>query len=89
MALKKMGTSVFHGGFSTFVAIIVLAPSTNYVLLVFFRLWVGIVFFGMMNGFILLPVLLTFVGPTEILNSTHKVKDSQMADEVDSIDTMV
>ena len=59
-----MGSSVFHGGFSTFIAIIVLAPSKTYIFVVFFRLWFGILLFGMMNGFILLPVVLTFIGPT-------------------------
>ena len=78
MALRKMGSSVFHGGFSTFIAIVVLAPSNTYVFIVFFRLWFGIILFGMMNGFILLPVILTFVGPiytiTEEDNSTPNIE---------------
>ena len=65
MALRKMGSSVFHGGFSTFVAIFVLAPGTTYIFITFFRLWFGIVFFGMTNGFLFLPVMLSFIGPIE------------------------
>jgi len=65
MALRKMGSSVFHGGFSTFVAIFVLAPGTTYIFLAFFRLWFGIILFGMMNGFLFLPVVLSFIGPTK------------------------
>ena len=65
-ALSKMGSSVFHGGFSTFLAICVLAPSETYVFKVFFRLWFGIVLFGMMNGFLFLPAVLSFIGSTEI-----------------------
>ena len=57
-----MGSSVFHGGFSTFLAIVVMGPSQTYVFVVFFRLWFGIIFFGMANGFIFLPVILTFIG---------------------------
>lgn len=30
---------------------------------VFFRLWFGIIVFGMSNGFLLLPVILSYVGP--------------------------
>ena len=30
-ALKKMGSSVFHGAFSTFLAIIMLSPSKSYI----------------------------------------------------------
>ena len=65
MALSKMGSSVFHGGFSTFVALSVLAPSKTYIFVVFYRMWFGIILFGMANGFLLLPVVLSFVGTTE------------------------
>lgn len=62
-AVSSMGSSVFHGGFSTFLAIITLASAKSYIFIVFFRLWLGIVVFGMANGFFLLPVILSFVGP--------------------------
>ena len=58
-----MGSSVFHGGFSTFLAIIALAGANSYVFKVFFRMWFGIILFGMANGFLLLPVILSLVGP--------------------------
>jgi hypothetical protein len=32
---------------------------------VFFKAWFGIVLFGMANGFMLLPVLLSLFGPVE------------------------
>ena len=59
-----MGSSVFHGGFSTFLAIVLTAPSSSYVFIIFFRLWFSIILFGMSNGFMLLPVILSFIGPT-------------------------
>ena len=68
IALSKMGSSVFHGGFSTFLAILVLAPTTSYVFIVFFRIWVGIIIFGMANGFLLLPVLLSIIGPVKFIS---------------------
>ncbi len=58
-----MGSSVFHGGFSTFLAIIALANAQSYIFVVFFRLWFGIIVFGMSNGFLLLPIILSYVGP--------------------------
>lgn len=58
-----MGSSVFHGGFSTFLAIIALSAAQSYIFVVFFRLWFGIIVFGMANGFLLLPVILSFIGP--------------------------
>ena len=84
MALRKMGSSVFHGGFSTFLAIFVLAPGTTYIFLSMFRLWFGIILFGMSNGFILLPVLLTFVGPIKTSDEpdlTNPVKGTGSDDE--------
>ena len=60
-----MGSSVFHGGFSTFLAISVLAGSKSYVFEVFFKCWFGIITFGMANGFLLLPVILSYVGPVD------------------------
>ena len=60
-----MGSSVFHGGFSTFLALSVLAPANTYIFLVFYRMWFGIILFGLANGFLLLPVILSFVGTTE------------------------
>ena len=65
MALRKMGSSVFHGGFSTLLAISALGFSSSYVFVVFFKLWVGIIVFGMSNGFFFLPVILSFYGPVE------------------------
>ena len=64
MALRTMGSSVFHGGFSTFIAIVVVSPSKSYIFMVFFRLWFMIILFGMGNGFMLLPVILSLIGPT-------------------------
>jgi len=77
MALRKMGSSVFHGGFSTFLAILVLAPGTTYIFIVFFRCWFGIIFFGLANGFILLPVLLSFMGPTSAMEDATVINADQ------------
>ena len=58
-----MGSSIFHGGFSTLLAITALAPTTSYAMVVFFKCWVGIIVFGISNGFFLLPVILSIIGP--------------------------
>ena len=72
-----MGSSVFHGGFSTFLAISVLSPSRTYLFMVFYRLWFGIILFGMSNGFLFLPVVLSMVGPT----NTAELDDEESSDE--------
>ena len=62
-AFTKIGNSVFHGAFSTFVAISTISVSTSYVFQAFFRQWFGIILFGMLHAFFLLPVLLGLIGP--------------------------
>ena len=78
-----MGSSVFHGGFSTFLAIVTLAPAKTYIFLVFFRLWFGIILFGMSNGFMLLPVILSFIGQTE--NVSDPSLDLDANDSMDEV----
>merc|ERR1719464_2429470 len=70
-----MGSSVFHGGFSTFVAISVLAPAKRCISIAFYRLWFGIILFGMANGFFLIPVILSFLGPTETASDPHHAEE--------------
>ena len=68
-----MGSSVLHVFFSTFLASIVLAWSHTKILIVAFKMWMGIIVFGMANGFLLLPVLLSLFGP---INKLNKSKDN-------------
>lgn len=86
-AVSSMGSSVFHGGFSTFLAIISLAAARSYIFVVFFRMWFGIIMFGMANGFLLLPVILSFIGPIgEVMDDdakTNKVVDSKGEGDVE------
>ena len=36
----------------------------SYFFVVFFKIWLGIVGFGMANAFLLIPILLSYFGPT-------------------------
>ncbi|CAG0893066.1 unnamed protein product [Darwinula stevensoni] len=62
--LLRIGTPVFHGGFSTFLAFLLLAPSQSHVFRTFFRIFFGVVLFGLYQGLVFLPVLLSFIGPS-------------------------
>ena len=62
-AFTKIGNSVFHGAFSTFLAIVTISASSNYIFRAFFKQWFAIILFGMLHGFVLLPVILSFIGP--------------------------
>lgn len=63
MGLGRMGGAVIHGAISTFIAILTLSLSQSYIFQTFFKMWFGIIVFGMINGFIVLPIILTFIGP--------------------------
>lgn len=76
-ALGKMGSSVFHGALSTFLAIIVLSPSDSYIFQSFFKMWFGIIIYGVANGFILLPVMLSLCGP--ISGTKHRASSNKGA----------
>jgi len=78
MALASMGSSVFHGAASTFLAILPLAAAKSYIFTVFFRMWFGIIIFGVANGFILLPVLLSFIGPLKKNESFNEVNNENI-----------
>ncbi|XP_066936303.1 patched domain-containing protein 3-like [Clytia hemisphaerica] len=62
-ALYEVGPAVFHGGFSTFLAFLLLSASTSYVFLTFFKVFFLVVIFGMFHGMVFLPVILSLVGP--------------------------
>ena len=53
------------------MAISVLSQSKSYIFEVFYKMWFGIIVFAMSNGFLLMPVILSFVGP---VNTTEKKK---------------
>ena len=62
--LNLMGTAVFNGGFSTFLAFSLVAFSNSYVFLTFFKMFSCVVVFGLFHGLFVLPVLLSLVGPS-------------------------
>ncbi|PVD22694.1 hypothetical protein C0Q70_15950 [Pomacea canaliculata] len=55
---------VVHGALSTFLGIVMLASTEfDFIVKYFFHVLTALVFLGMINGLILLPVLLSFLGP--------------------------
>lgn len=65
-ALKEMGASVLVGiTFTKFIGVTVLAfaPSTLFKLY-YFRMYIFIIILGAFNGLMVLPVLLSLVGPS-------------------------
>lgn len=61
--LGEMGPCVFYGGFSTFLAFILLSNSNSYVFSTFFKVNFLVVLYGLFHGLVFLPVLLSWMGP--------------------------
>ena len=70
VAISSMGSSVIHGGMSTLLAVLCTSGAKHYIFQVFFKMWFGIVIFGLSAGFILLPTILSLVGP--VPDTNHK-----------------
>lgn len=62
-ALTTMGPPVFYAGFSTFLAIIVLAGARSYIFKVIFWGFFFLIVFAFLHGLILGPILLSLLGP--------------------------
>ena len=61
--MTKVGPAVLNGGLSTLLAFILLSTSESYVCLSFFKIFFLICIFGLFNGLVALPVILSLVGP--------------------------
>ena len=67
--MENIGPAVFNGGFSTFLAFILLAGSKSHVFISFFKIFFLVVVFGLFHGLVFLPVVLSLIGPSELLES--------------------
>jgi Niemann-Pick C1 protein len=63
--LKSMGVSILTGGISTFLGTIPLAFSTSTIFSTVFIAFLGISTLGVGHGLILLPVILSTIGPED------------------------
>lgn len=59
----RVGPAVFNGGISTLLAFVLLATSSSYVFLSFFKIFLLICLLGLTHGLLVLPVLLVLVNP--------------------------
>ena len=63
MTMTKIGPAVLNGGVSTLLAFSLLYTSQSYVFLSFFKIFFLICILGLFHGLLVLPVLLSLVGP--------------------------
>jgi len=70
--LRTMGASILVGGLSTCLGVVPLAFSSAQVLKTVFISFTAMVTLGLAHGLILLPVLLSYLGPTVCIRLNHQ-----------------
>jgi len=63
--LRTMGSSVLIGGISTVLGVMPLAFASSNIFFTIFVIFCGLVVLGMLHGLVLLPVILSMVGPLQ------------------------
>lgn len=63
--LRTMGSSVLTGAISTFLGTLPLALSSSAIFSTVFIAFIGLVLFGATNGLVVLPILLSILGPED------------------------
>eukprot|EP00004_Rigifila_ramosa_P001321 TRINITY_DN1124_c0_g1_i3.p1 TRINITY_DN1124_c0_g1~~TRINITY_DN1124_c0_g1_i3.p1 ORF type:complete len:712 (-),score=217.66 TRINITY_DN1124_c0_g1_i3:124-2019(-) len=76
-AVQTMGRPLISGALSTFLGVIMLVFGTVPANYFFFLIMLGIVTVGIVNGLVLLPVLLSLIGPSIVISSSN-VPDTKM-----------
>jgi hypothetical protein len=64
-ALAEIGVSVFKGGASTFLGVVMLAQAEAAIFRMFFKMLFGIVLFGMLAGMLVFPALMSLIGQSK------------------------
>eukprot|EP00058_Branchiostoma_floridae_P007566 XP_002593054.1 hypothetical protein BRAFLDRAFT_74381 [Branchiostoma floridae] len=81
--LLRIGTAVFNGGFSTFLAFVLLSGSQSYIFQTFFKVFFGVVLFGLWHGLVFLPVICSLIGPAPYhTSSDNKMDQSEKKDDI-------
>jgi len=76
-ALSHLGPALTHSGFTTVIAISILAGARSYVFQVLFKMFVLIISLGMIHGMLVVPVVLYFAGPESMFASNNDIVEME------------
>ncbi|XP_043499813.1 patched domain-containing protein 3-like [Polistes fuscatus] len=84
IAVKHIGAAVAYGAGSTLLALSMLAFSDAYVFRAFFKIFFLVILFGLWHGLLLLPIVLSTVGPRSLRhNNERRSNDTDAARVMD------
>lgn len=83
-SVTSIGSAVLYGGLSTFIGVFMMSQSKAYTFQSFFKIFFLVILFGLFHGVVLLPVILSMIGPNPY--PTHK-KSSQDQPELKPLDS--
>ena len=73
ISLSNISPAVLNGGFTTFLALVVMADSNTHAFQIFFKVFFLTVLFGLFHGVIFLPALLSWIGSNNIKEEKPEV----------------
>lgn len=76
-ALAQMGPPVFYAGFSTFLAIVVLAGAKSYIFQVLFFGFFFLIILAFLHGLVLGPVILSLIGPSSFFDTEEQKETAE------------
>ena len=79
--LRTMGASILIGGVSTFLGILPLAFSTSEIFGTVFISFFGLVILGASHGLVLLPVILSMIGPEDQIDGVETAAEPASSSE--------
>ena len=78
--LRTMGASILIGGISTFLGTLHLVFSTSEIIVTIFYTFFGLTTLGCGHGLILLPVILSLVGPEDEVRPRRRLEEQETSD---------
>lgn len=82
--LFSLGLPVLQGGASTIIGMLVLANAPSYIFLTFFKMIFLVITFGLLHGLLLLPVMLSLLGPGSAVMKKFEKENQPKGIEVTS-----
>ena len=70
--MENIAPAVMNGGFSSILALSLLATSQSHIFTSFFKIFLMICLFGLFHGIVMLPVALAILGPVDITQQEEK-----------------